>query len=50
MPRRLLLETEQDIGEIGEAVSYVDTGYFIRQFKKLNGVTPLAYRRAHRYP
>lgn len=46
--RRLLLETEQDVGEIGEAVSYVDTGYFIRQFKKLHGVTPLAYRRAHR--
>lgn len=46
--RRLLLETDEEIGAIGEAVSYLDSGYFIRQFRKATGLTPLQWRKAQR--
>ncbi|HEY8207264.1 MAG TPA: AraC family transcriptional regulator [Myxococcaceae bacterium] len=46
--RRLLVETELEVGEIGQKVSYLDPGYFIRQFRRANGVTPLQWRRARR--
>jgi AraC family transcriptional activator of pobA len=46
--RRLLLETDDDVGAIGEAVSYLDSGYFIRQFRKAMGHTPLQWRKAQR--
>lgn len=46
--RRLLTETDLEVGEIGERVSYLDAGYFIRQFRRVNGLTPVAWRRAHR--
>lgn len=45
--RRLLVETTKDVAEIAEAVSYLDPGYFIRQFRKAHGVTPLQYRQSH---
>ena len=31
--RQLLLDTERSITQIGTDTGYVDTGYFIRQFK-----------------
>lgn len=46
--RRLLVETDRGVDEIGEAIGYRDPGYFTRQFKRAHGVTPLAWRRASR--
>lgn len=46
--RRLLLESDEEVGAIAEAVSYLDSGYFIRQFKRANGLTPLQWRKAQR--
>ncbi|HVE87143.1 MAG TPA: AraC family transcriptional regulator [Myxococcales bacterium] len=46
--RRLLVETELEVWEIGQKVSYVDPGYFIRQFRRVNGMTPLQWRRSRR--
>lgn len=45
--RRLLLVTNQSIQQIAEAVGYLDTGHFIRQFRRLNGMTPQAWRQAN---
>lgn len=46
--RRLLVETDLSVDEIGDAIGYHDPGYFTRQFKRSHGVTPLAWRRASR--
>jgi len=46
--RRLLVETELEVGDIGQRVSYLDAGYFIRQFRKVNGATPAQWRKARR--
>ncbi|MCS6800951.1 MAG: AraC family transcriptional regulator [Chloroflexota bacterium] len=46
--RRLLVETDEDIATIGERVGYADPTYFIRQFRRIHGVTPLSWRRSHR--
>lgn len=39
-----LLRGDTGIGEIAETVGYSDQRYFSRQFKKLTGITPSAYR------
>ena len=41
----LLGETEQSITEIASACGYVDFAYFSRQFKKITGQSPSAYRK-----
>jgi AraC-like DNA-binding protein len=46
--RRLLVETDRSVEEIGRAVGYDDTGYFIRVFRRFHAITPLAWRRAAR--
>ena len=46
--RRLLIESDADIATIGERVGYIDPTYFIRQFRRVHGVTPLMWRRSHR--
>jgi len=46
--RRLLVETELEVWEIGQKVSYLDPGYFIRQFRRVNGMTPVQWRQARR--
>jgi len=46
--RRLLVETELEVWEIAQRVSYLDAGYFIRQFRRVNGKTPLQWRQARR--
>ncbi|WOO40611.1 AraC family transcriptional regulator [Rubellicoccus peritrichatus] len=41
---RLLIETEQSIGEISQQLGYEDQYYFSRQFKKVQGCSPSHYR------
>ncbi|KAF1303184.1 response regulator transcription factor [Enterococcus sp. JM9B] len=42
--QELLLQTQQTINEISEAVGYNNTNYFSKMFKKLNGLTPKEFR------
>lgn len=42
--RKLLLNTEKSVTQIAQQAGYTDTGYFIRQFKKLHGNTPHSWR------
>lgn len=44
----LLLETELSVAQVGEALGFADDGYFIKKFKKFEGVTPLVYRKYYR--
>lgn len=46
--RELLHITFRSIDDIALAVGYQDPFYFARQFKKIHGVTPSAYRRTHK--
>ena len=41
----LLRYSSLSVEEIADRVGYKDTSYFIEQFKKIKGVTPLKYRR-----
>lgn len=41
---KLLLETEDSVMEIGNAVGYINISYFIRVFKEHTGMTPTIYR------
>ena len=43
--RKLLLGTEKSIAQIAEQTGYLDTGYFIRQFKQLHGISPHQWRK-----
>ncbi|SCZ76853.1 helix-turn-helix domain-containing protein [Pseudobutyrivibrio xylanivorans] len=45
--KELLLDTENTIVEIGNAVGIPNTTHFINQFKKETGDTPLKYRQHH---
>jgi AraC-like DNA-binding protein len=42
--RYLLLETDQSVQQVASAVGYRHTGLFIRQFSRLHGTTPHAWR------
>lgn len=46
--RRLLVETDLPIEEVGRRVGYGDAGYFAKTFRRAHGTTPLAWRRAGR--
>ena len=46
--RRLLVETDLSVEEVGHRVGYKDLGYFVRSFRRAHGSTPLAWRRAGR--
>lgn len=46
--RRLLETTTQSVSQIALTVGYEDTAYFIRQFRRLHGVTPKAWRDKHK--
>jgi AraC family transcriptional regulator, transcriptional activator of pobA len=46
--RRLLLQTDLAVEEVGRRVGYGDPGYFVRSFGRAHGVTPLGWRRAGR--
>ncbi|MBQ6470895.1 MAG: helix-turn-helix transcriptional regulator [Victivallales bacterium] len=41
---RLLREGELSVGQVADACGYAGANYFIRQFRKKNGVTPQAFR------
>ncbi|MBT9777229.1 response regulator [Clostridium sp. MCC353] len=43
--KRLLMETKMTIREIGISIGYNNTSFFIRSFKKAEGVTPSEYRK-----
>ena len=45
--RRRLRETDENVTVIGERVGYGSTNQFIRQFRRVHGVTPGAWRHAH---
>jgi len=46
--RRLLVETDLSVEEVGWRLGYVDAGYFVRSFRRAHGTTPLGWRRAGR--
>lgn len=46
--RRLLVETDLSVAEVGRQVGYRSAGYFVRTFRRAHGLTPLAWRRAGR--
>jgi AraC-like DNA-binding protein len=46
--RRLLVETDLAVEEIGRRVGYGDPGYFVRHFRRAHGATPRSWRRASR--
>jgi AraC family transcriptional regulator, transcriptional activator of pobA len=46
--RRLLVETDLTVEEVGRRVGYGDAGYFVRSFRRAHGTTPLSWRRAGR--
>lgn len=46
--KELLENTDQTIAEISENLGFSDEGYFIKKFKKAEGVTPLVYRKYYR--
>lgn len=46
--RRLLIETDQSVEQIAEAVGYLDRRHFGRQFLRLHNTTPQTWRREHR--
>ncbi len=46
--RRLLIETDIEIEVVADRVGISDPTWFIRSFKALHGVTPLAWRRLSR--
>ena len=46
--RRLLVETDLAVEDVGRRVGYGDPGYFVRSFRRAHGATPLGWRRAGR--
>lgn len=46
--RRLLVETDLAVEQVGRAIGYADPGYFARQFKRAHATTPRGWRRAER--
>ncbi|HEX5503645.1 MAG TPA: AraC family transcriptional regulator [Thermomicrobiales bacterium] len=46
--RRLLVETDLAVEEVGRRVGYGDPAYFARSFRRAHGTTPLGWRRAGR--
>ena len=46
--RRLLVETDLAVEEVGRRVGYGDPVYFVRSFGRAHGATPLGWRRAGR--
>ncbi len=48
--RRLLQQTTLEAAEIGERVGFSDPSYFVRRFRAVHRVTPLAFRRRSSLP
>jgi AraC-like DNA-binding protein len=47
---RELIDTDQPVAEIAEAVGFTDPTVFSRAFKNWTGQSPREYRRTHRSP
>lgn len=45
--KRLLCSTERTVDIIAERCGFADTSSFIRAFKKVEGISPAAYRKTH---
>ena len=45
MAKRLLSETQDSVEKIASQCGFADSAYFIRQFKKQVGITPLRYKK-----
>lgn len=43
----LLLESSMKVSEIAISVGFNDLSYFTKQFKKITGMTPIQFRKAH---
>jgi AraC-like DNA-binding protein len=48
--RELLLSTDLTVAEIADATGYFDAAYLRRVFRQVEGVSPLAYRKAKKNP
>jgi AraC-like DNA-binding protein len=46
--RRMLVETDQTVAQVGRSLGYGDPVYFSRTFRQANGTTPVKWRRAAR--
>lgn len=46
--KEMLRDSDASVSQVAADLGYLDTSYFIRVFKKYEGITPLAYR-LHRY-
>ena len=46
--RRLLVETDLTVAEVGRRVGYADPVYFGRSFRRAHATTPLRWRHAGR--
>lgn len=46
--RKRLTESSESIAEIGVSVGFVDQSHFTKRFRKITGMTPLAYRKRFR--
>ena len=45
--REFLIDTNMKVADIGKAVGYPTTSYFIKTFQAMHGVTPMNYRLEH---
>lgn len=43
--KRLLVQTEMKISQVAESLGYMNLSHFITMFKKVNGTTPMNYRK-----
>jgi AraC-like DNA-binding protein len=48
--RNRLLHSDERVDVIAERVGYADVTHFIRLFRRAHGLTPAAWRAAHRHP
>ncbi|WP_436376022.1 response regulator [Cytobacillus sp. BC1816] len=48
--KQLLRDTHEKAGQIGKMVGYSDSAYFYKQFKKVVGITPSAWRTMNERP
>jgi len=42
--QRLLTQTTKNIAEIGTTIGFYDQSHFTKRFRRVTGMTPLAYR------
>src|SRR5690606_2588998 len=47
--KRLLVNLELSVSQVGYALNFSDSSYFTRFFKKKTGQTPEEFRKEHRY-